>query len=287
LPLAAAVVWWIIVKGTYKSIEKVFMAGAFFYMAYILTGVLVHPDWRMVAGETVRPTLSFNGGYLMIIMGIVGTTIAPWMQFYQQSTVVEKGITVKDYKYTRADVMIGGVVMVAVAMFIVISCAGTLFKSGIRIETAKDAALALRPLAGDHCTGLFAFGLLNASIFSAMILPLAAAYSVCEGLGWETGVDKRFKDAPQFYFLFTALIVMGAGLIINPNINLIKVMLLSQVANAIFLPFVLVFMILLINDRRLMGQYRNSALFNVISWITAVVLVALTAGFTVTMFLPR
>lgn len=287
LPLAAAVVWWIIVKGTYKSVEKVFMAGAFFYIAYILTGILVHPDWKMVARETVTPAFSFNGGYLLILMGIVGTTIAPWMQFYQQSTVVEKGISVKDYKYTRADVIIGGIVMVAVAMFIVISCAGTLFKSGIRIDTAKDAALALKPLAGDHCTGLFAFGLLNASLFSAMILPLAAAYSVCEGLGWETGVDKRLKDAPQFYFLFTALIVLGAALIINPGINLIKVMLLSQVANAVFLPFVLVFMILLVNDKRLMGPHRNSFLSNIIAWVTTVLLAVLTAGFTATMFMRR
>ncbi|MDP3804295.1 MAG: divalent metal cation transporter, partial [Candidatus Omnitrophota bacterium] len=167
---------------------------------------------------------------------------------------------------------------------IVISCAATLFKNGIRIETAKDAALALEPLAGKYCSTLFAFGLLNASIFSAMILPLATAYSVCEGLGWEAGVDKRLKEAPQFYFLFTALIAIGAGIIMFPNINLIMVMLLSQAANSVFLPFVLIFMLILINDKRLMGEYRNSRFFNIVSWMTVVVLIALTIALVITMF---
>ena len=172
-------------------------------------------------------------------------------------------------------------------MFIVISCAATLFKSGIRIETAKDAALALKPLAGKYCSTLFAFGLLNASVFSAMILPLATAYSVCEGLGWETGVDKRLKEAPQFYFLFTTLIVLGAGVIMFPQINLIAVMLLSQAANAVFLPFVLIFMLLLINDKRLMGQYRNSKFFNIIAWSTVVIVIALTLALTVTTLVAK
>jgi len=219
-----------------------------------------------------------------MVMGVVGTTIAPWMQFYQQSSVVEKGISIKDYKYARLDVIIGGVLVSIIAMFIMISCAATLFKSGIRIESAKDAALALEPLAGRYCSKLFAFGLLNASVFAAMILPLATAYSVCEGLGWENGVDKRFKDAPQFYFLFTALIIIGAGVIMFPNINLIMVMLLSQAANSVFLPFVLIFMLLLINDKRLMGEHRNSGFFNIVSWATVVVTVLLTLGLTITMF---
>ncbi|MDP2928902.1 MAG: Nramp family divalent metal transporter [Candidatus Omnitrophota bacterium] len=285
LPIAAVIIWWIVVKGTYKSVEKIFLFACVFYVAYVATGFLVHPSWKMVAKETISPQFVFDKAYILMLMGIIGTTIAPWMQFYQQSSVVEKGISIKDYKYARLDVIIGGIIVSVVAMFIVISCAATLFKNGVRIETAKDAALALKPLAGKYCSTLFAFGLLNASVFSAMILPLATAYSVCEGLGWETGVDKRLKEAPQFYFLFTALIVLGAGVIMFPRINLIAVMLLSQAANAVFLPFVLIFMLLLINDKRLMGKYRNSKFFNIIAWSTVVIVIALTLALTVTTFI--
>ncbi|MBN2452938.1 MAG: Nramp family divalent metal transporter [Candidatus Omnitrophica bacterium] len=287
LIISAAVIWWIVVKGTYKSVEKIFLVGAFFYIAYIVSGFLVRPDWGTVGREMVSPRMELNKGYLIIVMGLLGTTIAPWMQFYQQSTIVEKGIRVKDYNYTKIDITIGGVVMIIVAVFIVIACAGTLFKSGIRIETAKDAALALKPLAGRHCALLFGFGLFNASFFSAMILPLAAAYSVCEGLGWETGVDKRFKDAPQFYFLFTFLIAAGAGIIMLPKVNLVKVMLFSQVANSIFLPFVLVFMMILINDGHLMGQYKNSRFFNIVSLVTIIAIILLTAGLAMVTLMPR
>jgi Mn2+/Fe2+ NRAMP family transporter len=287
LPISAVIIWWIVVKGTYKSVEKIFLFACVFYVAYVATGFLVHPSWKMVAKETISPQFTFNKGYILMLMGIIGTTIAPWMQFYQQSSVVEKGINIKDYKYARLDVIIGGIVVSVVAMFIVISCAATLFKNGIRIETAKDAALALEPLAGKYCSALFAFGLLNASVFSAMILPLATAYSVCEGLGWETGVDKRLKEAPQLYFLFTALIVLGAGVIMFPRINLVAVMLLSQAANAVFLPFVLIFMLLLINDKRLMGQYRNSKFFNIIAWSTVVIVISLTLALTITTFVTK
>jgi Mn2+/Fe2+ NRAMP family transporter len=287
LPVAAVIIWWIVVKGTYKSVEKIFLFACIFYVAYVATGFLVHPSWKMVARETVSPRFTFDKAYILMLMGIIGTTIAPWMQFYQQSSVVEKGISIKDYKYARLDVIIGGIVVSVVAMFIVISCAATLFKNGVRIETAKDAALALKPLAGEYCSTLFAFGLLNASVFSAMILPLATAYSVCEGLGWEAGVDKRLKEAPQFYFLFTALIVLGAGVIMFPRINLVAVMLLSQAANAVFLPFVLIFMLLLINDKRLMGQYRNSKFFNIVAWSTVVIVIALTLALTVTTFVTK
>ena len=284
LPAAALLVWWIVIKGTYKSVEKVFLVACVFYIAYILTGFMVKPDWLQVTSEFIRPSFNFHPSFLLMAMGIIGTTIAPWMQFYQQSAVAEKGINIKDYKYARLDVIIGGIVVSIVAMFIIISCAAVLFKNGIRIETAKDAALALKPLAGRYASSLFAFGLLNASLFAAMILPLATAYSVCEGLGWETGVDKRVKEAPQFYFLFTALIIIGAGVIMFPRINLLKVMLLSQASNAVFLPFVLIFMLLLINDKHLMGQYRNSKFFNLVSWITVVIVIALTVAFTVMHF---
>jgi Mn2+/Fe2+ NRAMP family transporter len=287
LPIAGALVWWIVVKGTYKSVEKVFLGACLFYLSYVITGFMCKPQWGGILRETVSPSFHFDKAFILMLMGIVGTTIAPWMQFYQQSSVVEKRLSVKEYKYARLDVIVGCVVVSVIAMFIIISCAATLFKNGIRIETAKDAALALEPLAGRHCSALFAFGLLNASVFSAMILPLATAYSVCEGLGWETGVDKRFRDAPQFYFLFTALIVIGAGIIMFPQVNLIMVMLLSQAANAVFLPFVLVFMLVLVNDAHLMGEYRNSRFFNIISWTTVVIMAALTLGLAVTAFFPK
>jgi NRAMP (natural resistance-associated macrophage protein)-like metal ion transporter len=287
LPIAAALIWWIVVKGTYKSVEKIFLAACLFYLAYVATGFMVHPSWNIIAKEVISPHFSFDKAYILMIMGVIGTTIAPWMQFYQQSSVVEKGINIKEYKYARLDVIIGGIVVSIVAMFIVVSCAATLFKSGVRVETAKDAALALKPLAGEYCSALFALGLLNASVFAAMILPLATAYSVCEGLGWETGVDKRLKEAPQFYFLFTALIILGAGVIMFPQINLVMVMLLSQAANSVFLPFVLIFMLLLINDKRLMGKYKNSGFFNIIAWTTVVIMIALTLALTVTTFLNK
>lgn len=287
LPIAAIAIWWIVVKGTYKSVEKIFLGACLFYVAYVITGFLVRPSWGTVAKEAFYPKFVFDKAYILMIMGVIGTTIAPWMQFYQQSSVVEKGINIKDYKYARLDVIIGGIVVSVVAMFILVSCAATLFKNGIRIETAKDAALALKPLAGEYCSTLFAFGLLNASVFSAMILPLATAYSVCGGLGWETGVDKRLKEAPQFYFLFTALIVLGAGVIMFPQINLVMVMLLSQAANSVFLPFVLIFMLLLINDKRLMGNFRNSRFFNIIAWAAVIIMIALTLALTITTFLNK
>jgi len=287
LPISVAFVWWIVVKGTYKSVEKLFLTACLFYVAYVVTGFLVKPPWAVIGREFIKPSFTFNQGFILMVMGIVGTTIAPWMQFYQQSSVVEKGVSIKDYKYARLDVIIGGIVVSVIAVFILIACAATLYKNGIRIESAKDAALALKPLAGDYCFHLFAFGLLNASLFSAMILPLATAYSVCEGLGWETGIDRRLRDAPQFYILFTALIIIGAGVIMIPNINLIMVMLLSQVANSVFLPFVLVFMLILINDKHLMGQYRNSKFFNIVAWSTVVILVFLTIALTIATFWPR
>jgi NRAMP (natural resistance-associated macrophage protein)-like metal ion transporter len=287
VPIAAVFVWWVVVKGTYKSVEKIFLIACLFYIAYVITGFRVQPPWNEVLKEAVSPSFKFDKEFILMTMGIIGTTIAPWMQFYQQSSVVEKEINIKDYKFARLDVVVGGIVVSVIAMFIIISCAATLHKNGIRIESAKDAALALEPLAGHYCSKLFAFGLLNASVFAAMILPLATAYSVCEGLGWEAGVNKRFKDAPQFYFLFTALIIMGSGVIMFPRINLIMVMLLSQAANSIFLPFVLVFMLLLINDKRLMGAYRNTKFFNIVSWSTVIITIALTLGLTIIMFWPR
>src|SRR6266498_1052242 len=266
VPLAALIVWGIVVHGTYGSVEKVFLLASGFYIAYILSGVLAHPDWRAAALSTVtRPESGgfHNYGYLSMIIGLAGTTIAPWMQFYLQASIVEKGITARQYATSRLDVVLGCLFAAIVAWFIVVACAATLHTAGkYDIETAADAALALRPLAHEGAYLLFAAGLFNASLFAASILPISTAYAVCEGLGFESGLDKRFEEAPAFYWLYTALIVFGAGAVLIPHFPLFRVMVLSQVANGILLPFVLIFVVLLINDRELMGTYTNSRWYN-------------------------
>ena len=276
VPVSAFFVWWIIVKGTYKSVEKVFLWACVFYVSYIISGFLTHPDWNEVLVSSIKPQFQFNKVYLMMLIGVIGTTIAPWMQFYQQSSVVEKEIKLENYKYSRLDVVIGALVVNVVAIFIVIVCANTLFKNGIRIETVKDAALSLKPLAGKYCFYLFAFGLLNASVFAASILPLSTSYSVCEGMGWEIGVNRRFRQAPQFYTLYTVIIIIGALAILFPGVKLIPIMLLSQAANGLLLPFVLIFMLLLVNNKRLIGNYINSRIYNsiVIFFIIAMIILS-------------
>jgi Mn2+/Fe2+ NRAMP family transporter len=236
----------------------------------------------MVVSSSISPSFEFDKAYIFMLIGVIGTTIAPWMQFYQQSSVVEKGIRLENYKYSRLDVIIGAFVVNIIAIFIVIVCANTLFTHGIRIETAKDAALALKPLAGQYCFYLFAFGLLNASVFSACILPLSTAYSVCEGMGWEIGVNRTFKEAPQFYSLYTAIIAIGAAIILIPGVKLVPIMLISQATNGMLLPFVLIFMLLLVNNKRLMGKYTNSRMYNLcaILIITAMIILSLILFFT-------
>jgi NRAMP (natural resistance-associated macrophage protein)-like metal ion transporter len=269
-------VWWLVVKGNYKSVEKVFLGACVFYISYVISGFITKPDWSMVVRETLHPRLDLSKPYLFMLIGVIGTTIAPWMQFYQQASVVEKGIKLKDYTYHRWDVIIGAFVVNIVAFFIVIVCAGTLFQHGVSIESAKDAALALKPLAGEYCYLLFAFGLFNASLFAASILPLSTAYSVCEGMGWESGVNKSYQEAPQFYSLYTGIIIFGAVFILIPRVPLVKVMLFSQVANGILLPFVLILMLRLINNKRLMGTHVNSRAYNTVAWVTVVVLIILS-----------
>ena len=285
VPLAGFVVWGIVVHGTYNSIEKVFLSASAFYVCYIVSGVLAHPDWKAAALSTVtRPeSAGFrNYGYLSMIIGLAGTTIAPWMQFYLQASIVEKGVTARQYKASRLDVVIGCVFAAVVAWFIVVACAATLHTAGTYdIKTGADAAEALRPLAGEYAYLLFAAGLFNASLFAACILPISTAYAVCEGLGLESGLDKRFEEAPAFYWLYTALIVFGAGVVLVPRFPLFRVMVLSQVVNGILLPFVLVFVILLINDRELMGSYINSKWYNVVSWFTVAIMIALTIAMVI------
>jgi len=233
-----------------------------------------------------RPSFRFEAGYVTIFVTIIGTTIAPWMQFYQQSAIVDKGLKITDYDYERLDVVVGSVFAVFVAAFITIACAATLFASGVRIETAKDAALALRPLAGQYASTLFALGLLNASIFSAAILPLSTAYVVCEAFGWEAGISRDLKEAPVFFGIYTTLIVLGAGIILLPIKSLVQAMLASQTLNGVLLPVILVVMLKLINDKRLMGKFVNGRVFNIISWAMVVVLIVLTVILVVTSVFP-
>jgi Mn2+/Fe2+ NRAMP family transporter len=284
VPIGALFVWWLVVKGTYKSAEKIFLSACVFYIAYVISGIIAHPEIGPIKYHLVRPELKFNRSYLFMMIGVIGTTIAPWMQFYQQAAIAEKGIKLRYYKYSRWDTIIGGIVVNVVAIFIVITCAATLFKHGVRIDTAKDAALALKPLAGNYCYILFAFGLLNASLFAASILPLSTAYTICEAMGWENGVNKNFHEAPHFYALYTALIAVGGFIILIPNIPLIPVMLISQVANGILLPFVLILMLLLINNKRIMGKHTNGRIANAITITVIILMVALSLLYLITLF---
>jgi NRAMP (natural resistance-associated macrophage protein)-like metal ion transporter len=280
VPAAAFLVWGLVVRGTYDSIEKIFLAASAFYVSYIVAGLLAQPDWEAAAFATfTRPSTTGlrSYSYVYMVVALVGTTIAPWMQFFLQASIVEKGVTVRQYRASRWDVMLGSVFAVIIAWFIIVACAATLYTTGQReIESAADAALALRPFAGEYAYLLFAGGLFNASLFAASILPISTAYAVCEGLGFESGLDKKFHEAPVFYWLYTLLIVAGAAVLLIPNLPLVHLAVLSQVANGVLLPFVLIFMLLLTNDRELMGQYANSRRFNVIAWTTVAVMIVLT-----------
>jgi Mn2+/Fe2+ NRAMP family transporter len=288
VPLTAVFVWLLVVKGQYKSVEKVFIVASFFYVTYIFAGIMAGPSWGEAAIATFKPPgLSYfhQRAYLYMFLGIVGTTIAPWMQFYLQSSIVEKGVTRRQFAASRIDVVVGCILTDVVAWFIIVACAATLYVHGhTQVRDAADAAQALHPLVGEYAYILFAAGLLNASVFAASILPLSTAYVVCEGLGFESGVGKRFSEAPVFYWLYTILIVAGAGVILTPNLPLVQVSILSQVINGAVLPFVLVFMILLINKRELMGEYINSRWFNVAAWSTTAVVTALTGAYLWTQF---
>jgi Mn2+/Fe2+ NRAMP family transporter len=276
VPLAALAVWFLVVKGNYRSVEKIFLFACVFYVTYVISGFLVKPDWKEAAIYSVKPVLMLDSGYLYMLIGMVGTTIAPWMQFYLQAAVVEKGITAKEYAKSRIEVIVGCMMTSVIAFFIIVACAGAIYSVRPRdIQDASEAALGLRPF-GEYAFLLFSAGLFNASIFAACILPLSTAYSVCEGLGFEAGVNKRMSEAPIFYFLYTLLIVVGAGVVLIPGFPLVRMILLSQVLNGVLLPFVLIFMILLINRQDLMGEWINPRWFNQVSWITVVVMIGLT-----------
>jgi NRAMP (natural resistance-associated macrophage protein)-like metal ion transporter len=282
VPLSAAFVWWLVVKGNYKSVEKAFLFACFFYLSYIVSGFMGKPNWAEVRTAFLTPRLDFDFSFLTMTMGLVGTTIAPWMQFYLQSSVVDKGLKATDYQYARMDVIFGSLTVNVVAFFIIMLCAITIFPAGITIVDAKDAALALKPLAGEYCSWLFAFGLLNASLFAASILPLSTAYTICEAFGWEASVNRKFIEAPQFYGLYSLTILLGAGIILLPNIPLISIMYYSQVVNGLLLPFVLIFMLLLINDRKIMGNYVNGPVMNILSYLTVIILICLSLAMVIT-----
>jgi NRAMP (natural resistance-associated macrophage protein)-like metal ion transporter len=281
VPLCAVLVWFLVFRGDYKSTEKIFLLASLVYISYIFAGVLSQPSWHDALWATVKlpsERVWRDKAYIYMAIGIVGTTIAPWMQFYLQSSIVEKGIRVKDYSASRLDVIVGSFFTDLVAWFIVVACAATLYVHGMgAIQVASDAAEAMRPLAGDYAFILFAFGLFNASIFAASILPLSTAYTVCEGLGFESGVDKNFKEAPFFYWLYTLLVAGGAiTVLVLPDSQLINVAILSQVLNGILLPVVIILMLLLINRSDLMGEYKNSRLWNLIAWSTSLIVIGMT-----------
>jgi NRAMP (natural resistance-associated macrophage protein)-like metal ion transporter len=277
VPLVALGVWLLVLKGSNRVVEKVFLVASLLYVAYPISLVLAKPDWGEVALAAVTPTFQTDGAYVAMLIGLVGTTIAPWMQFYQQAAVVEKRIDVDELRYTRIDVVMGCIVTYVVAFSIVMACAATLHRQGISIQTADQAALALAPLAGRYASWLFAFGLFNASLFAAAILPLSTAYFVTESAGWESGLDKKWGEAKQFYWLFTGIVVVGAAVVLLPRLPLIRIMLVSQIVNGMLLPFVLIYMLRLANDEKLMGVHRNGRWFNVVAWTTAVVMITLTA----------
>jgi Mn2+/Fe2+ NRAMP family transporter len=278
VPLAAAGVWFLILKTDYQKIEKVFLFACSLYVCYIVSGILVKPDWKEAAIYSVKPVLMLDTDYITMLIGMVGTSVAPWMQFFLQAAVVEKGVTAKEYGESRIEVIVGCIVMSVIAFFIIVACAGAIWSNGPRdINDATDAAEALRPF-GPYAYLLFCAGLLNASVFAACILPLSTAYTVCEGLGFESGVNKRFGEAPVFYWLITLLIALGGGVVLIPNFPLVKMILVSQVINGMLLPLVLIFMTLLVNKYALMKEWTNSTAYNFVSWTAVAIMIGLTVA---------
>jgi Mn2+/Fe2+ NRAMP family transporter len=276
VPVAAVGVWLLIVKGNYKTTERIFLIASAIYLAYVISGVLAKPDWNAALTAMTHPQFKFEANYVTLAVTIIGTTIAPWMQFYQQSSIVDKGLKVSDYAYERIDVIVGSIFAVLVASFITIACAATLFRANITIKDAKDAALALGPLAGNYASILFGLGLLNASVFSAAILPLSTAYVVCEAFGFEAAVNRRWEEAPVFFSIYTGLIVLGALVILLPIKSLVEAMMASQTLNGVLLPIILVVMLKLVNDKKLMGRFVNGKILNIINWIVVLAIILLT-----------
>ena len=287
VPIAAILVWVLVLRGTYRQVEVIFLAACVLYLSYVASAIFAKPDWLEAARHTVIPTMHFNAGYLVMLTGLVGTTIAPWQFFYLQAGFVEKKVSVRQYPQARADVLIGSISCMVIVFFIIVCTAATLYVNGQRnITDAAEAAKALIPLAGKWAGTLFAFGLLNASLFAASILPLSTAHVICDGLGFEAGIDHKFNEAPIFYWLYTILIAVGAGIVLLPNAPLWKILIFSQVGNGIWLPVVVIFILLLVNRRDLMGEYVNTLTFNIVAWVTAIAMIVLTLVLSYTAIFP-
>jgi len=287
VPIAAVLVWVLVLRGTYRQVEVIFLAACVLYLSYVVSAIFAKPDWLEAARSTVIPSMQFNAGYLVMLTGLVGTTIAPWQFFYLQAGFVEKKVSARQYPQARADVLIGSISCMVIVFFIIVCTAATLYVNGQRnISDAAEAAKALIPLAGKWAGTLFAFGLLNASLFAASILPLSTAHVICEGLGFEAGIDHKFNEAPIFYWLYTILIAVGAGIVLLPNAPLWKILIFSQVGNGVWLPVVVIFILLLVNRRDLMGEYVNTLTFNIVAWVTAIAMIALTLVLSYTAIFP-
>jgi NRAMP (natural resistance-associated macrophage protein)-like metal ion transporter len=276
VPIVGIVVWILVVKGNYKIAERIFLIFSISLLMYVVSALMGKPHWGEIGKSIIHPQLEINGQSLALIIGMVGTTIAPWMQFYMQSSVIEKGLKMKNYKYSLIDIWVGCIATVVVAFFIIVACASTLHENGVQINEAKDAAMALKPLAGALASQVFSFGLFIASIFSVTILPLATAFYVCEAFGFEAGIDKKWDEAKEFYFLYTGILILSAVIILIPNAPLIFISLWSQVINGFLLPVVLVCMILLVNNKKIMGKYVNKPINNMIGWATVSILIGLS-----------
>jgi len=286
VPAGAIGIWMLVTRGSYRLVEKILLIACLMYFGYVISGFMAHPDWSEVFQKTVLPDIKLDNEYIYLCIAIIGTTITPWMQFYLQSSIAEKGINKEEYNATRLDVIIGCSITDIIAFFIIVTCATTLFSAGIRINEASEAADALRPLAGNYASLIFAISLANASLLGAIIVPLATAYYICEAMGWERGVNKTFREAPQFMWIYTIIIGLSAFFILLPGAPLVFLMVFSAVVNGLLLPFVLVYAISLVNNKRLMGEYVNSKSYNYISWGTIITIIILTIVLVATTFVP-
>lgn len=285
VPLAAILVWVLVVKGTYRYVEKVLLAFCLVYLTYVFSAFAVKPDWSEILGHLVTPYFEFTPQYMAVFLGTVGTTITPWMQFYLQASVADKGTRVSEYNLARWDVITGSITSNVIAFFIIVATGATLHVHGIQVDSAEHAAQALEPIAGPYAFAFFAIGLLNASLMAAAVIPLSTAYAVAEAFGWESGVDRSFSEAPQFFRLYTSIIILGAALVLLPGIPLVFVMNLPNLVGGALLPVILILMLQLVNNRRIMGAYVNGPIFNTIAWVTAAALILMTALLLVTSLL--
>lgn len=285
IPVVTIAIWFLVTKGSYKNVEKIFLMFTFVFFTYIVSAFIVHPNWGTVFKSMATPTLELKGDFILAFIGMIGTTITPYMQFYLQSTIVDKKMSIKEYGYAKLDVYLGAFWGNAVSFFIIVCTAGTLYVAGVQINSAQDAATALGPLAGNFATALFGAGLFGASVLAAAVIPLSTSYAICEAFGWESGVDHDFSEAPAFFGFYTGIIILGALFILVPGVSLIKIILATQQIAGVLSPIILSFMIVLINDKRIMGKYVNSKLQNIISWATVLFIISLSVILFISQFI--